>query len=146
MVCFAQPARSVRLAGLRVLDLVWAQGAADGNLARVEASVSTTAAGPPTRDVEDVKLTAGCALRGPFFVWIMLDLVAVDDVVVPVPRAQSCSGCSRCLPTKHQKESSKLNAQTVTTSIFAEDAVQYLTRKVGEGEVPIPICSYKRAD
>jgi hypothetical protein len=38
-------------------------------------------------NVEDVEFAAGGGLRGMVFGWVMRNMVAVDDVVVPVPLA-----------------------------------------------------------
>jgi len=73
-----------------VLDLAWAEGTTGRDLARVAAGVVrgrrtvTTTAALPTWDVEDVELTAGGGFGGELLGWVMADVVAVDDVVVPV--------------------------------------------------------------
>jgi hypothetical protein len=83
-------ARLVRLARLRVLDLARAEGTTGRDLARVAAGVLrgrctvTTTAALSTWDVEDVELTARGGLGGELLGWVMADVVAVDNVVVPV--------------------------------------------------------------
>jgi hypothetical protein len=83
-------ARLVRLAGLWMLDLARAEGTTSRDLARVATGVlrgrcaATTTTALSTWDVEDVELTARSGFGGEFLGWVMADVVAVDNVVVPV--------------------------------------------------------------
>ena len=96
IVCFTQVARLVGFAGLWMLDLAGAEGTAYGGLARVTvgrvggsctiaAGSMTITATPSAWDIQDVQLAASGRLGGKLLGRVMADMVAVNDVVVPIP-------------------------------------------------------------
>jgi len=72
-----------------MLDLARAEGTTSRDLARVATGVLRGRCGVATaalsaRDIEDVELTACSGFGGELFGGVMADVVAVDNVVVPV--------------------------------------------------------------
>jgi len=98
VVGLAELAGCVGLAGLWVLNLAWAESATMWDLAAVTAgweiggvdcwSGSSGAILVTGWNINDVELAAGGLLRDELLGWVVRDMVAIDDVVVPVARTE----------------------------------------------------------
>ncbi len=81
---------SIRLAGARVLDLAGAQRSSGGDLAAMSVRGRGFGAGSQARgvlsswDVKNVQFAASGRFGGVVLGWVMGDMVAIDDVVIPI--------------------------------------------------------------
>ncbi len=96
IVRFADLAGRESLGGLRVLDLAGGKGTALWDFSAVARGRHVGLHGwagwlgvlVAARDIDNVELATGGLLSHKFLGWVVRDVVAVNDVVVPVARAE----------------------------------------------------------